>query len=176
METQTTAVCDIASHAEDTFTDVDAEKEELAALLDVINDRWQKKEYPYVLPKEALKEQKNLAQETLDLVNVSECVEMQSFLDAEYAKFIKDNPQDEDPNNPFLGSLAGKQNSEATNYKTSAKGEQPTQEDENMKRVHKKFLCHPRDNIKLLWDIFASIVLVVACFMTPFGLAFESLD
>ena len=45
-----------------------------------------------------------------------------------------------------------------------------------MKRVHKKFLCHPRDKIKLLWDIFASIVLVVACFMTPFGLAFDHLD
>ena len=37
-------------------------------------------------------------------------------------------------------------------------------------------LCYPESMIKLWWDIFTSIVLVAACFMTPFSLAFPTLD
>ena len=46
----------------------------------------------------------------------------------------------------------------------------------NRRRVHSAFLCYPEDNLKLGWDIFTSIVLVTACFMTPYSLAFEWLD
>ena len=41
---------------------------------------------------------------------------------------------------------------------------------------HGKFIFHPRDQIKIAWDIMASVVLVAACFMTPLSLAFETLD
>lgn len=46
----------------------------------------------------------------------------------------------------------------------------------NRRRVYRALLCYPEDNLKLAWDIFTSIVLVLACFMTPFSLAFERLD
>ena len=37
-------------------------------------------------------------------------------------------------------------------------------------------LCHPETNVRRIWELFTAIVLVVSCFMTPFGLAFEYLE
>lgn len=42
--------------------------------------------------------------------------------------------------------------------------------------MHKAMLFYPTDTIKLYWDIITSIMLVTACFMTPFSLAFEEYD
>ena len=48
--------------------------------------------------------------------------------------------------------------------------------DDNRRKVHKAFLCYPEDRVKMIWDIFTCIILVMACFMTPFGVAFSELD
>jgi len=48
--------------------------------------------------------------------------------------------------------------------------------DLNRKQVIKACLCYPEDKFKFVWDIFTSIILVMACFMTPFSLAFEELE
>ena len=42
--------------------------------------------------------------------------------------------------------------------------------------ARKMCLCYPGTKIKSVWTIITSIALIAACFMTPFGLAFEWLD
>lgn len=49
-------------------------------------------------------------------------------------------------------------------------------QDMNRQQVIKALLCYPEDQIKLVWDIFTSVALVTACFMTPLSLAFDSLE
>lgn len=44
------------------------------------------------------------------------------------------------------------------------------------KNLRKKFLFYPDDFIKIFWDIFISIVLLISCFITPFNLAFPDLE
>ena len=45
--------------------------------------------------------------------------------------------------------------------------------DDTMQR--KAFMLYPNDTMKMVWDIFISIVLLISCFTTPFDLAFANL-
>ena len=51
-----------------------------------------------------------------------------------------------------------------------------TRDAETRRKIAKACLCHPDTTIKKVWELFISVILIVACFITPYSLAFESLN
>ena len=50
------------------------------------------------------------------------------------------------------------------------------QEVKRRKRILSRCLCYPETGCFKIWELFTAVILIVACFMTPFSLAFGQLD
>jgi hypothetical protein len=75
--------------------DVDVSQEEstaLAALIDIVHERYTQKKFPIIMPEELLSEDKQMAQDTFNLVAQSEHVALQKFLEDKFILFQASDP------------------------------------------------------------------------------------
>ena len=61
-------------------------------------------------------------------------------------------------------------------FDKSIRTELKEKEESVKNEVRKACLCYPDQKLRTFWILITSLALIIACFMTPFGLAFDWLD
>ena len=96
MASEETGNVDIFQLDEQEHGDQDANAKDIAALVDQIHERCEANQFPMILPGEVCSSQQHFAKETLNLLDKTETVELQSFIESQYVQFRADSPADDD--------------------------------------------------------------------------------
>ena len=87
---------DIFQLDEQEHGDHDANAKDIAVLVDQIHEPCEANQFPMILPGEVCSSQQHFAKETLNLLDKTETVELQSFIESQYVQFRADSPADDD--------------------------------------------------------------------------------